>query len=370
MKDSAKLFHICAYYPPHIGGLERVAKEIAEQLSRDGTQVTVLTTNIHSAQHSPEQTHPLLHVQRLWSFEFAHTPIIPTLLWHLLRAPRRSIFHLHLAQAYVSEMVWFASKIRRIPYVVHYHLDVERSGRFGFMFDRWKRYILPRIMKDAAHIITLSTDQQLLIRRRYGIPENRVSIVPNGVSANLLMSAVERNTVHDPIRLLYVGRLAVQKRVERLIEAMPLVTSPVSLTIVGDGEDRRKLEALTNSHDLRNVIFRGPFLDEALQTAYREADIFVIASDKEGMPLAIMEAMAAGLPIIGSDVLGVNELVRGVGVLVSDPSAETFASAINDIVRDPERLRGLHRASLDKARGFSWEHSVHQIEALYREIAP
>src|SRR5258708_38502773 len=96
----------------------------------------------------------------------------------------------------------------------------------------------------------------------------------------------------------------------------PYTTLFRSLTIVGDGEDREKLETLTKDLNLKNVTFEGKKYGEQLQEYYKNADVFVICSDQEGMPLVVLEAMAAGLPIIGSDVAGIHELVEGSGILV------------------------------------------------------
>ena len=366
-KTHPHIIHISSYYPPHLGGLERVVQEVAVHLAGDGYHSTVLTSDIGVG---PVDAHaaPHLQVKRLWAFEFAHTAFIPGLLWHLLKVSKPAIFHLHLAQAYVPEMVWIASKLRRIPYVVHFHLDVEPSGRLGFIFVWWKRWIQTKIIKDAAHVITLSPDQTKLIEARYAKSTDQITFIGNGVGESFLKIGEQARTFHTPLRLLFVGRLAKQKRPERLVEAMVLIKAPVTLTIVGEGEERQKLEKYVTENGLNNVVFQGSLFGNDLIDAYKDADIFVLPSDKEGMPLVVLEAMATGLPIVGSDVLGIAELVGGVGVLVSNPSPETFAKAIENILRNPGQLDGLSKVSYEKAREFSWRLLVNKLVRVYGDI--
>jgi glycosyltransferase involved in cell wall biosynthesis len=368
-KYITNIVQVSAYYPPHLGGLERVLQEVAEQLAKDNYGVTVLTSDM-GAKKLPkqEQVFEKLLVKRLWAFEFAHTAFIPGLLWQLFRIRKPSLFHLHMAQAHVPEIVWLVAKLRGIPYIVHFHLDVERSGKLGFIFDWWKRWILPRIMRDAAMVITLSQDQSALIHNRYKVSLDKIRYIGNGVSEKFLdIGRIKRN-FHSPLRLLFVGRLALQKRPERLIEAMSLVTSNVILNMVGDGEDKAELEKLTEKSVLKNVTFSGRLDGEKLLDAYNSADVFVLPSDKEGMPLVLLEAMATGLPIIGSDVLGIHELIEDVGILVENPSPETFAQEIDKLAQNPNKLNELSASSYKKASMYSWKNLVEQLEEVYKEI--
>ncbi len=365
---SPTIVHISAHYPPFLGGLERVAEETANQLANDGYNVIVLTSNLHAKNLPAVEIKKNLTVRRLRSFEFAHTAFMPGLLWQLVRVRKPAIFHLHLAQAYVPEMVWLAAKIRNVPYVVHFHLDVERSGKLGFIFDLWKRWIQPTIIRGASAVITLSPDQVKLINERYGKPINQIYFISNGVGENFLKIGDEERTFEKPLRLLFVARFSVQKRPDRLIEAMSLIKSDATLTMVGEGEDRQKLELMVSNFKLTNIVFPGRLDGEKLLDAYRNADVFVLPSDREGMPLVLLEAMATGLPICGSDVLGIHELVDGVGILVKNPSPETFAKAIDNLASNPDELQALRRKSLQKAQQYSWEKLIQKLEMVYKEI--
>jgi uncharacterized membrane protein len=99
--------------------------------------------------------------------------------------------------------------------------------------------------------------------------------------------------------------------------------------------------------------------------------VFVLPSDREGMPLALFEAMAAGLPVIGSDVQGIREHSKGCGVLVKPPSPEGFASAIDDLNRHrDERYGVLSEAARSKAARYSWPKLTARLEKIYHELTP
>jgi phosphatidylinositol alpha-mannosyltransferase len=168
--------------------------------------------------------------------------------------------------------------------------------------------------------------------------------------------------------LLFVGRLSPQKNVPRLIDAVALATRPVELTIVGDGSERRPLEASAARRGLRNVRFVGAAHGDELAAYYRRADAFILASDKEGMPLAVLEAMAAGLPVIATDVPGVRETVGDDGLVVT-PSAPAVAAAIDRLASD--RVLMARLANRSRARGSTagWESRIDSLEALYEEVA-
>ena len=170
----------------------------------------------------------------------------------------------------------------------------------------------------------------------------------------------------DVLELLYVGRLAMQKRVERLIAMLPLMTTPSHLTIVGDGDERALLEQKVNELHITNVTFAGKKIGEALIEYYRSADVFVIASDVEGMPLVVLEAMAESLPVVATNVLGLRELVKDTGILIDTPYEEGFAKEIDRLGSDTELRAALGRKSFGKAAQFTWKNAVDHMITLYQ----
>lgn len=360
--------HVCAYYPPRLGGLERVAQSLAELLSRRH-EVEVLTTDPGSHRTDREAVRPNLHVTRVPAVEVAHTPVSLQLVWRLLRLPRRVIVHAHVAQAFLPEMVWLTSLLRRRPFIAHFHLDVDASGRFGRLLPAYKRFVLGPVLRQADAVIVLSTEQADAVETRYRVRRDRVTIIPNGVDPSFYDSGLRRSaTGGAPLRVLFVGRLDAQKNVARLLVAASRAREPMELVVVGDGEQRPALESLRRQLDLAHVRLVGAQHGQALLAHYAWAEVFVLPSEREGMSLAVLEAMAAGLAVVATDVPGSRELVDGVGLL-ADPDPGALGAAL-DLMATDHGLRTTSAArSRQRAAGFAWHDRVAQVEQLYRRVA-
>jgi glycosyltransferase involved in cell wall biosynthesis len=358
---------VVPYFPPHIGGMENVAKTIADAFAERGP-VEVLTSRSGATREPRRLRSGNLVVRRLFTIELAHLPFMPALLYHLLRLPRRSIVHVHVAQAYVPEMVWIASVLRRRRFIAHFHLDVEPSGRFGPVFVAYKRFLLGAVLRSAARVIAVSPDQPRFLHDTYRVREDRIVLVPNGVGAQFFREP--RATACDgrAFRLLFVGRLAPQKNVSLLLRAVALVSSPVELVIVGDGEDRPMLEQLAASLGVRSVRMVGPKAGDELVSWYRWADAFVLTSRRESTGLVLLEAMAAGLPVIATAAAGVVDTVGDDGLLTPPHDPAAFAGAVDHLASDPELRSELASRGHARARRQPWERALERLEAVYAEV--
>ncbi len=362
---------VSSVYPPHLGGMENVVQGMAETLART-RRVDVITTTAGAGGAPRSERRGALTVRRHRSLEVAHTPLSPGLVAGLLRAPRSAIVHVHVAQAFTPEAVWLTSLIRRRRYIVHFHLDIDASGPAGIVLPAYKALIFARVLRAAERVVVLSGEQADFVQERYGVRPERVVIVPNGVGAPREPDPAERTGVREDddgmLRLLYVGRLAAQKNIPRLIDAFSRVRAPVVLAIVGDGELREWTERAVAERGLANVRVVGPRRDGALAAWYRWADAFVLASDKEGMPLVVLEAMAAGLPVVATDVPGTRELVDGVGLLAA-PEPAALAAAIDRIATEPGLRADLAGRSAACAATHSWESRLAVLEDVYAQMA-
>jgi glycosyltransferase involved in cell wall biosynthesis len=358
------ILQIAPYYPPHLGGMERVVESLAAGLG-ERHQVQVLTTNI-GADGTPRRSRQGgVTIHRHRSVELAHTPVALGLALSLLRQPRTAIVHLHSAHALMPELVALTAGARRQRFVLHFHLDVDATGRLGWLLPAYKKHVFGRVLRTAAAVLVLTPAQAEFVQSTYGVPQQRVFVVPNGVDRAYFMPI--RQPTDRPLELLYVGRLSPQKNVGRLLDAMNLVRERVRLRIVGDGELRQSLEAQATRLSLTDVAFRGPKLGPDLVRAYAEADAFVLPSDKEGMPLVALEAMAAALPIVATDVPGNAELLGDVGLL-SAPDPAALAAAIDAVAGDPELRLRLSRRSATAAPAYAWDAVVRTVEEVYAEV--
>jgi len=173
-----------------------------------------------------------------------------------------------------------------------------------------------------------------------------------------------------------VGRFNAFKNVETLIEAVGKLSrmdvSDFELELVGEGERRPVLERMVSDLGLtRRVHFTGWVARDSIAGYYRRADIFVTATTWEGMPNTVLEAMACGLPIVGTQASGLHELVHdgvnGYLAPVKDPNA--LAEALALLIENGYERRRMGRQSRKLAeREFAWEYIAAQYVEIYRKI--
>jgi glycosyltransferase involved in cell wall biosynthesis len=142
----------------------------------------------------------------------------------------------------------------------------------------------------------------------------------------------------------------------------------VFLDIVGEGELRETLEALIQKYELQNVHLHGKKTDRELIEFYKSADIFVLPSLQEGLSLAMLEALAAGLPVVASDLPEIREILVDCGILIKDPTAINYAKALDALLSDKDTLQNLMSLSVQKARLYSWKNVLASIEDIYKQI--
>lgn len=170
----------------------------------------------------------------------------------------------------------------------------------------------------------------------------------------------------DAIMLFSVGELNDNKNHQVVINALGQLKNPkLFYFIAGNGKGKEKLEALINSLNLaENVKLVGYTRD--IVGIYSAADIFILPSLREGLPMALMEAMSCGLPCIASDIRGVRDLIKNKQYLISENSAECFAEVIDNLSLN-EDLRELSgKENLDYVANFDVKKVVERIKEIYK----
>jgi glycosyltransferase involved in cell wall biosynthesis len=300
-------------------------------------------------------------------------------LVRLMRRVRPHIVHTHTAKAGTLGRV--AARLARVPVVVHtYHGHVLR-GYFSAGRARLFAGVERRLARWTDCLLAVSeTVRRELLALGVGVPE-RFRVVPLGLDLARFETAdagrggvrVELGLGADAPVVAIVARLAPIKAHEVFLDAARRVveTLPTSrFLVVGDGERRAALEALTAELGLGGrVHFLGWRRD--LERIYADATVVALTSRNEGSPVSLIEAMAAARPVVATGVGGVPDLVEdGVtGCLVPPDDPAALAASLVALLRDPERGRALGAAGRARvARTFAAERLVDDVDALYTEL--
>jgi glycosyltransferase involved in cell wall biosynthesis len=174
--------------------------------------------------------------------------------------------------------------------------------------------------------------------------------------------------------VLYAGNIKPHKNLERLIEAYALMrkrgVEDVKLLIIGDEISKYpNLRRTVHRHQLhQHVRFLGFVPDATLAVLYRLAKVFVFPSLYEGFGLPPLEAMAAGVPVVTSNVSSLPEVVGDAALLIDPLDAAAIADAMARVLRDPVLNADLVRRGLERVKAFSWERSVARTRQVYTEV--
>lgn len=187
---------------------------------------------------------------------------------------------------------------------------------------------------------------------RNGVPESSLEVVLNAVqmdsdTESLLRHRKEKRelfcTDENDFLIGYIGRLSKEKGIRYLIEAcakLDKVGLPLKVLVIGDGPQRDDLEKLAQKNGLQNKVFFLGFLSD-VENWMPAIDVFVLPSLTEGTPMALLEAMAMGVPVVATNVGGVPDIINnGVnGILVESQDSDNLARTLNDLFQHPREMK-------------------------------
>lgn len=367
------IVHVTSRYPPVIGGLEQVVRSLAYYQYQQGTDVRVLTSDYGTNGNiGVEDPFP---VTRLRSIEAVNTVIIPGLLRSLASLRNDTLIHLHIGSAYVPEMVWINKRLRNIPYIAHVHIDVLPSGRAGVLLGPYKKLILSRVVRDAALVLVPTNDYVDIIGARYGLPEERIRVIPNATDHRISGEGRSAPSVagKEP-QVILVGRLAPQKNIPLALATMASYTERynrrIRLEIVGDGADREKISAQIDRLGLGDIVtLRGALKGSELESAYARSDLLLMTSLNESFGLVLIEGMTKGLPLVSVDIPAVrNVLEHGINGFLAEPKPEALADCLHELLNDQSLYETFSTNNQKKAQQFSWQSVVMKLDSIYKSL--
>ncbi|WP_228771139.1 glycosyltransferase family 4 protein [Cupriavidus sp. U2] len=283
-------------------------------------------------------------------------------LMRALREARPDILHTHSAKA--SALGRVAGSLLGIPVVYTVH---------GFAFKAaapWKQRTVARMAEWllaplTSHVICVAEAERAMARQ-LPIRADRISVIPNGIA-----DVAERAQPGDALRrVVTVMRLAPPKRPDVLIRAFAAAQLPdCELVIAGDGPQRASLERLASQLAPGRVRFAGSI--DNIPALLASAQLFLLASDHEGFPISILEAMRAGLPVIASDLPGIREQLGDgrCGVLVAENEPAAFAGALRQAAADaPARAAAGAAGRVRWEQAYGLEPMVRATWAVYEQV--
>ena len=345
-------------YPPVVvGGLSRHVYELSRHLAQEGHDVTVYTRGHPDA--PDEEVVEGVRLARVQGYPPPLDDLIPwTLTFNIalihramdeLAAGRADVLHAHdWLVAYASTVL---ADLCSLPLVATIHATERGRHRgrlpgprqtFVHEVERW-------LVSQAERVITCSAFMRDQVASSLGADEQRLDLIPNEVDLKPFSDTEKDEGRSERPTILFAGRLEYEKGVQTLLEAMPEIAARMPearLLLAGNGTYRPELERLTGELKLGDRVSFEGFVDETrLRSLYRTADVAVVPSLYEPFGLVVLEAMAAGTPVVASDTGGLREILThdGTGLLFPPGDASHLTRTVLRLLGDAALCERLAR---------------------------
>jgi len=361
-----KIAIVVHYFPPkHIGGTEIASFNIAKYLVQKGHEVHVITwLDSDFPKNNMEEG---FYIHRVFgkNIRFLTTIFYWFKIFICLKSIHPDIIHVQNFGLGIS--AFFSKKFFRTPYLIY-------ARGSENIFDR--SFILKKITKlvitNADKLLVLTKDMKKELKMIYN---GEILVVPNGIELDRFKNLSKRKLQKiNKKTIIFVGRLYSVKGLIYLIEAMVIIQNEennTNLLIIGIGPEKKSLEMMVKKLHLEHFVkFIGDIAYTEIPKYLVQADVFALPSVSEGFPNVILEAMAAGLPIVSTNIGGLSEIIHNEenGYLVEPKNSEQLAYKILEILKNPEIGHIMSLNNMEKVKEYSWESVIESLENIYINI--
>lgn len=269
------------------------------------------------------------------------------------------------------------------PLVLVHHGSYEGYKKANLAYSWWARSKAKVAYSMSAHrahaVSTVSNFSRLDMKKYYGIPVERVRVIPEGVDINLFrpiddlqqLSQWRKKVIGaDTPFLLYVGKPTLRRNLPNLLRAFATLEIPHKLVLIGTALPGTSFDTLIGELGIRERVVTIPYAThEEIAVAYNAADIFIYPSSYEGFGMPVLEAMACGAPVITLDNTAFPEFSGGVAWLLKDAEVNTLATAIKDLLADKAERARMRTEGPVRASAYDWPLIAQQYIDLICSVA-
>ena len=377
----------CVRYPPAPGGAETVVKAYSEGLSGKGHNVEVITTDLYTETPFVKKDMPSevsgVPVSRHRAFTIsgeAHYVLAPGMIKSFL-SKKADIIHTHSYGYFQNHAGWIREKLQSTPWVITPHFHPSWSMWGGSKSRTLRDFYDSKIGKstmEAADLITcVSNHEKEVLIKEIGLKDDNIKIIYNGIHWDVWKELPAKKVFRDKYPqisekfVIFAGRLATNKGLTNLIEAMYIGEfREFDLVIMGaDMGLGKSLDKLAESKNIR--MYRlGHVDDEIYRSALSAAEVLVLPSEYEAFGIVLLEAAAAGTPVVATRVGGIPEaMAEGKnGLLVEYNDSESLSNSIFTIMNDERLSIEMGTFGRDFSKNFSWSNIVETLENEYLKM--
>ena len=377
-----KIAHVSMFYLPTFGGVEQVIYELAKRQVAQGHEVHVFCCDSDKNQRIEKKEEIIdgVHVHRLpyWVRLSLNTFIWPSLLWRF--KGKFDIVHSHVSG---HDYVLFAGLLSKIKGFKHIHTThcpwTDASFRpkiirpFLFLND----LIMNKISFSFIDRVIPITPWELDILKKF-TDEDKIRVIPNGMD-NILFKKIKNNNFRKKYKIteknlvLFFGRLNPTKGPEKLAQtAINITKKRKDIAFVWVGPDEGKAEEVKKLiKPYKNMFYLGAIRGkDKIAEMYQSADIYVMPSYREGLPLTLFEAMASSLPIVASPVNGIPYEMKEPenGFFVNYGDIEEMETKIIKLIDDKKLAKKIAQNNFKKAKQYDWDDIEKKYMKEYKKL--
>ncbi|MEZ0343293.1 MAG: glycosyltransferase [Caldimicrobium sp.] len=367
-----RVLQVARFYPPYVGGTERIIREITEGLNKRGIKCDVLCANTsYEYREEHEKGFIIYRVKSLGSF--ASTPLSPQFITKFKEiAENYDIIHFHHANP-VGNLAYLLTKPKKPRLIIHYHFDIVRQ-KILYLF--YKPFLLRLLEESFAIVVTspyYAEGSQILNKFR-----DKLMVIPLGIEKKLKIDPEKVKIIRERFKerkiIFSLGRLVYYKGFEYLIEAAHYLGEDYVILIGGEGPLEGKLKNLAEKVK-GNILFLGKIPEAELGNFYEACDLFCLPSVErtEAFGVVILEAFSFGKPVVATNIpfSGVSWVnVHGkTGLNVEPKNPKALAEAIKKILEDEKLYKEFSKNAYQRWRKyFTVEKMVEEIIRLYQKV--
>ena len=364
-----KILQTPARFYPHVGGVESYVYNLSRELVKMGNEVSVICANEPNAGDGVVDG---VKVKRLgYVGKIANTNITPKLPYAIWKEDF-DVIHTHLPTPWSADWSVLVSKIRRKPAVVTYHNDIAGFGAMRYVAKAYNRTMLKFILGEVKKII-ITNKKHLKFSPFLNDYTEKIEVIPPGVDTNKFRPLETDKEENSIFFLSVLDRYHEYKGLEYLLQALKIVKGEiknVKLTVGGRGELFDYYKGMAYSLGLRNnVKFVGYIPEDEILGYYNRSELFVLPSvspTQEGFGIVLLEAMACGLPVITTNIVGLADEIEkeDAGVVIEPRNSAKLAEYIIRFFQDKKLIRkGMNARRL--AEKYDWGRIAREISEVY-----
>lgn len=361
-----KIAILSTFYEPYMSGAEQLVKHLLEKLDRSH-ELFLITARFNRELPQVEKRDGFVIYRVGLGHKTLDKFLYPLLAAWQVRRLKPQVVHAVMESYAGGALVlvkFFYSSSKRLLTLQSGDLDVSQKQKQFWLRIFW------RAIHHAPHQITAISHFLAERARKLGVLESKIVVIPNGVD----LAEIPAGIGQVPNRVVCVARLSWEKGLDDLINAWGKVVVDVpaaQLQIVGEGPERPKLEKLICELGLvEKVTLLGRLDHHHTLAVLSSASVFVCPSLAEGLGIVFIEAQACGVPVIGTRVGGIPDVIENgvTGLLVSPHDPEALAQALIQLLQDQVLAHKLKQQALKNISRYNWQVIIDQFADLYQKL--